>query len=202
MGSSDEQRIIDSLKQQAEAGEAKAQYGLGMLYAHGQGVELNYSLAAQWLERAAEQGVPEAQRTLGWLYSTGYGVDQDDDRAVACYRQAAEGGDAEAQMAMGLFHHFGRHGVERNAGEMLRWYQRAAEQGNTRAQYALGKLMADGVLVQQNDEAAFQWLTLAIMSGSEPAKKELAMLTSRLSEAQIETFKQRMLAAMQHHGHG
>ncbi len=60
----------------------------------------------------------------------------------------------------------------------------------------LGKLLADGQLIQGNNEAAFQWLTLAILNESEPAQKEMAMLTSRLSSEELERFKANMTEAM------
>jgi len=91
----------------------------------------------------------------------------------------------------------GRPGVEVNAQAMLTWYERAANLGHPKAQYMLGKLLTEGTLVAQNDEAAFQWLTLAIMNDSEPAQKELAMLTARLDEATLKQYQDRMLTLMQ-----
>lgn len=48
----------------AEAGHAKAQYGLGLMYAHGQGVKQDDALAVKWLRQAAEQAVAGAQFNL------------------------------------------------------------------------------------------------------------------------------------------
>src|SRR5689334_6799617 len=49
----------------AEAGDANAQYNIGMLYARGQGVPQDYRQAAEWYRKAAEQGVAAAQYNLG-----------------------------------------------------------------------------------------------------------------------------------------
>src|SRR5690606_21311553 len=45
----------------AEAGNAKAQYGLGLLHAHGQGIPQDPVQAETWLRKSAEQGHAGAQ---------------------------------------------------------------------------------------------------------------------------------------------
>lgn len=192
----DIEAALPVLEEEAEQGAPEAQFTLGSLYANGDGIALNYVKAAHWIGRAAEAGLSAAQPVMGWLCANGYGVEQDDAKAREWYLRAAEGGDADAQLAVAVMYQFGRFGAEKDPARMLMWYQRAAQQEHAKAQFALGKLMARGEQVQQNDEAAFQWLTLAIMNGSEPAKEELAMLTGRLKESQVEAFKQRMLEAM------
>jgi hypothetical protein len=49
----------------AEAGDATAQYNLGVMYAEGQGVPQDDEEAAKWFRKAAEQGDADAQCTLG-----------------------------------------------------------------------------------------------------------------------------------------
>ncbi len=198
----DQAEIVAAIHEQAMAGDARAQYGLGMMYIHGQGVSLNYREGADWLGRAAEQGIAAANRMLGWLFTNGYGVDASESEALKHYELGAEQGDAEAQLFMATCYHFGRFGVAHDIKQMLHWYQQAAEQSVARAQFALGKLLSSGELVERNDEAAFQWLTLAIMNDSEAAKKELSLLSARVGTEQVEEFKQRMLAAMAGGGHG
>ena len=61
----------------AEAGDAEAQYNLGVMYDNGQGVPQNYAEAMSWYRRAAETGHAKAQNNLGFLYSNGKGVPQD-----------------------------------------------------------------------------------------------------------------------------
>lgn len=190
------EKALPVLEEEAEQGIPEAQFTLGSLYANGDGVPLNYTKAAHWIGQAAEANLSAAQPVMAWLCANGYGVEQDDAKAREWYLRAAEGGDADAQLAVAVMYQFGRFGAKKEPARMLAWYQRAAQQGHPKAQFALGKLMAHGDLVKQDDEAAFQWLTLAIMNGSEPAKQELAVLTGRLKESQVEAFKQRMLEAM------
>lgn len=188
--------LLAALEQSATKGNAQAQYRLGVLHANGDGVPLNYVKAAQWLTAAAEQGLAEAQRLLAWLCANGYGVEQDYTQARHWFTRAAEGGDAKAQYSLGFMYQTGYYETTPDTREMLKWFQRAAAQGNASAQQALGKLLAEGKRVAQNDEAAFQWLTLAIINGNETAKKELAMLSARIAPDQLEQFRSAMMQRM------
>ena len=61
----------------AEAGNAYAQYRLGMVYAEAPGELGSVEEAAKWYESAAMQGQPIAQYKLGILYVNGKGVSRD-----------------------------------------------------------------------------------------------------------------------------
>ena len=65
------------LRPLADQGDARAQYGLGNLYANGRGGLQDYAEAARWYRMAAEQGNPGSQDALGSLYEMGLGVPQD-----------------------------------------------------------------------------------------------------------------------------
>ena len=71
-------RILPSL---AEQGNAAAQFNLGSMYAHGQGVTLDYREAVKWYRQGAEQGNATAQVFLGLMYGQGQGVVQEYLRA-------------------------------------------------------------------------------------------------------------------------
>ena len=60
----------------AEQGDAKAQYTLGTIYAHGLGVPQDYKEAYKLFLPSAEQGDADAQSNLGIMYSKGQGVQQ------------------------------------------------------------------------------------------------------------------------------
>jgi len=66
-----------------------AEYWLGMMYLHGQGVKPDYSKASEWFMKAAKKNLPQAQYQLGTLYFNGKGVPRDYERAYAWYRVAA-----------------------------------------------------------------------------------------------------------------
>ncbi len=188
---------LGDIEAAAEKGDTEACFELGALYANGRGVKQNSQLARKWLKRAIKQESVAARTLLAWLYLNDDSLGQSDTEALELFLEAAEAGDSDAQCSLGDLYQEGAAGIEPNPNAMLQWYDRAAHLNHPKAQYMLGKLMAEGRLVEQNDEAAFQWLTLAIMNQSEPAQKELAMLTARLSNDELEQYKQRMMERMQ-----
>ena len=75
------------LLQAAEAGDARAQYNLGILFDNGvddngYAVEGNRPQAVRWLLAAAEQGLPRAQVKLAEVYADG--PDISGSHATAC----------------------------------------------------------------------------------------------------------------------
>ena len=85
----DPAEVAKSLRKAAELGNAKAQYGLALLYASGQGVRHSVRQALAWYLKAAEQGFAPAQCILGNKYAAGQGVPQDYRKAVFWYLKAA-----------------------------------------------------------------------------------------------------------------
>jgi TPR repeat protein len=58
----------------AQAGDMDAQYNLGIMFYHGEGVERDHEEALKWFHLAAEQNDPEAQYNLGFMYGRGEGA--------------------------------------------------------------------------------------------------------------------------------
>lgn len=56
---------------QADQGNAEAQYKLGLMYEQGEAVEQDYQKATEWFTKAAEQGYAGAKEQLDKLYSKG-----------------------------------------------------------------------------------------------------------------------------------
>ena len=92
---------LAELRVDANAGDVRAQYLLGLRYALGEGVPQDDAEAVSWYRQAAEQGDAAAQFILGLYYRNGTGVPQDYFEAVALFRQAAEQGHASAQHSLG-----------------------------------------------------------------------------------------------------
>ena len=59
-------QFCEKLRERANAGEAEAQWLLGLMYEKGGGVPQDLAQAAQWYRKAAEQGNVAAQCSLGW----------------------------------------------------------------------------------------------------------------------------------------
>jgi hypothetical protein len=83
----------------AEQGDADGQYGLGALYASGEGVSRDPVAARQWLERAGAQRHPQAVIVLSQAFlgsSLGFRRDPADAGGLAWVAMAAELGSIPA----------------------------------------------------------------------------------------------------------
>ena len=86
---------IEAVRTRAEAGDAVAQFNLGVRYDFGLGVPEDDVEAMAWYRQAAEQGYASAQYSLGFMYSTGIGVPQDDVEAYKWFNLATTYADEE-----------------------------------------------------------------------------------------------------------
>jgi uncharacterized protein len=91
--------------------EALAQYGLGLVFANGWGVEQDDAAAVQWFTKAAT--------------------------AKPCQSDQSDGGLARAQFSLAVMYHHGR-GCQQDIKKALHWYSAAAAQKHPKALYSLG----------------------------------------------------------------
>ena len=112
----------------AQAGDAGAQFNLGLMYANGTGVLKDSAEAVRWYRLAADQGLAEAQRNLGGMYANGNGVLKDGAEAVRWFRLAADQGLAEAQYNLGVMYFEGS-GVPRDIVTAHMWLNIASANG-------------------------------------------------------------------------
>lgn len=87
----------------ADSGDARAAYGMGLLYGNGFGVDMNDELALKYYSIAAKQGHADAAFNLAVMHQNGWGVPMDDKTANQWYELAAKKGNTEAQMALGRY---------------------------------------------------------------------------------------------------
>lgn len=117
------------LRQAAQANHPRAQYRLGMLYAHGWGVPRDEVHALQWFTRAAQNAYAAAQYHLGWMYLKGDGVVRNDPQALHWFEQAAAQGMVAAHLALGRYYEQGYYeygeGAPTNTVEALKRYELA-----------------------------------------------------------------------------
>jgi len=131
----------------AEAGDASAQYNLGLMYDNGQGVPEDYAEAVRWYRLAVEQSVADAvkwyrltadqndthaQINLGAMYDNGQGVPQDDAEAVKLYRLSAEQSVADTQNNLGIMYEYGKGVLQDNVMAHM-WYNTASVNGHDKA---------------------------------------------------------------------
>ena len=88
---------LDTVRQAAEQGDARAQFNLGIMYDNGEGVFKDEAEAVKWFRLAAEQGHADAQFNLGVTYANGQGVLKDSVLAHMWYNIAGANGNEAAR---------------------------------------------------------------------------------------------------------
>ena len=109
----------------AHAGDADADFDIGLLYDLGDGVSPNATVAFRWYRRAAEAGVSAGALNVGVMYDSGRGVRKDRAQAAIWYARAASLGQREAAFNLGQLYETGE-GVPRNKAAAVAWYGMAA----------------------------------------------------------------------------
>ncbi len=92
---------LEQLKQGCRENDPVACNGLGERYAHGQGVERDYGVAAKLFKQACSEGQMSGCTNLGILYRVGEGVSKDEQRARRLFMLSCNGGAGE-QLACDL----------------------------------------------------------------------------------------------------
>ncbi len=120
----------------AEAGDADAEYNIGLLYMNGLGVKKNSRYARQLFMAAAEQGQADAQYNLGLMYYQGNTVFRSNKDAFTWWSKAAAQNHAPAQYNLGILYAYGMW-VGQDLVKALELWRAAADQGNKDATAAL-----------------------------------------------------------------
>jgi hypothetical protein len=138
------QAELGALRARAEAGDAQAQFEMGVKLDNGDvGLPPDDAAAAAWYRRAAEQGHARAQNSLGSLYQFGEGVPQDWAEAGKWYRLSAAQKYPLGLMNVGQLYDEGL-GVPVDDVEARRLYLEAAGLGSFEAMNNLALMIADG----------------------------------------------------------
>lgn len=149
----------------ARVEDAETIFNRGGDYYSGNGVPIDYTMAAKCFREAAEKGHAAAQCRLGFCYEFGKGVTADDGEAVRWYRMGAEQGYAQAQFYFGFCYTSG-HGVAQDDIESAKWIRMAAEQGLAEAQQWLGICHNNGTCGFPQDQIeSVKWFRKAAEQG-------------------------------------
>jgi TPR repeat protein len=133
---------LEALSQDAENGNAEAQFKLGNLYLEGEGVVQDNFAALRWFTLAAESDNANAQYNIAVMYLNGIGVIKDPAQAVTWFVRAAENGDATSQYTLAVLLFNGQLGVPKNVPQAYKWFTLAGAAGHQAA-------AANAVLVQE-----------------------------------------------------
>jgi cell division protein FtsN len=145
---------IEAWRPLAREGDARAQFGLGLIFRLDRpDGPADDEEALHWLRRAALQGVPAAQNNLAILYAEGRGIPAKPELAVYHWREAADAGHGPAMinLASALLRGFG---APSDPAEAAHWYRAAAAQDRPDAQRALAALYREGRGVPQDEVEA------------------------------------------------
>lgn len=166
-----DKNALKALEENAAAGDADAQCGLGKQYEFGLGVPKDNRQAALWLQKSAEQGNIPAQVELGVVFDKMHDYAQ----ALTWYSKAAEQGNARAEFNLGLCYLNGE-SVPKDATRALDWFRKAASQGDALAQLELGVMYQNGEGVQKDYAQAASYFRKAADQGLAEAQYGLGFL--------------------------
>ncbi len=166
---------VELLQKAAEQGDADAQCHLGLMYANGEGVSLDYSKAMEWYQKASNNGNAFAKYAIGRLYQKGKGVPQDYGMTMDWFKKASDGGCTEAQNAIAMMYLQGN-GVPVDYGKAAVWCQKAASAGFPSAEHNLGVMYAHGEGVPQDYSKAAEWYQKAAEQGFADSENNLGSL--------------------------
>jgi TPR repeat protein len=105
---------------------------VGLAYADGNGVDVDYAKALEWLQPLAAEGNACGLCNLGYLYERGWAVPRSDREAMRLFRQSGELGFAGCQFNLGVMYRDGR-GSLASPAEAYFWFTLADRQGMQQA---------------------------------------------------------------------
>jgi TPR repeat protein len=179
---------IAALQRQAEAGDANAQFRLGISYEHGIGVHQDLAQAFSWYQKSAAQGNAHGEFYLGTMYLNGTGVQKDYPSALLLFQQAVAQGHAAAEDNLGAMYQYGL-GVPKDNAQAFAWYQKAAAQGSAPAENNLGWMYQNGLGIQRDYGQAFAWYQKAAESGYPPAEDNLGWMYQNGIDVKLNDFQ-------------
>ncbi len=159
----DSNLILEVYLPKAEAGNAEAEYFVGMIYFDRDEIKK----AAHWLELAAEHGYKKAYYYIGSLYFAGLGVERDYKKAEN-YLLKADQGNAMAEAILMKLYDAGGYGVQQDKGKALYWGEKSADNGNAQAQLYMSAAYRDGIGVEVDYGKAQKYLELAAVQLDDP----------------------------------
>ncbi len=167
---------LPTLEESAEAGNAIAQYTLGM-----ERLETSdYVTAASLIRRSADQGQPAAQYRLAKLHERGLGVPRDLVAAREWTQRSARNGNIKAMHDLAVFFAEGEGGAQSYAGA-VEWFRKASEYGVVDSQYNLGVLYEQGLGISPDLGEALTWFEIAAREGDTGAPAKVQTLRTRVS---------------------
>jgi TPR repeat protein len=124
----------------ADKGDARARFDVGMLHEKGDVVPQNHKEAMKWFKMSAKDGYAPAQLFLGLLYMSGKSGEKDQIEAVKWIRLAADQGEINAQSLLGGLY-FSDGIVTHNYVEAYKWLKLATPNSDANSAKTLESVM-------------------------------------------------------------
>jgi TPR repeat protein len=187
----------------AKAGNARAQFYLGMLYEQGLRGKPDAKSAISWFTKAAEQGHRQAQLKLGLLYYKGTLVEKNFEQAAHWFEKAAAQSSSQANYNLALMLVRGL-GVTKDAKRAAAMFEKVVDRGINEAALHLAVLYGaedkkpgnksekKSDNLKQDKLRALMWLEWAKGKGLAPDPAFFEKLTESMTESEIK--KARALA--------
>ncbi|MGI3900295.1 MAG: tetratricopeptide repeat protein [Janthinobacterium lividum] len=180
--------IGEGLRSLASAGNAAAQYEIGLRYAEGRGVARDPKQALAWFDKSAAQGSAPAQYRLGSAYEKGVGLDRDPALAMAWYGKAADAGNIRAMHNLAVMSAEGAVGKPDYA-KAAQWFGKASEFGVRDSQFNLAILYARGLGIEQSLGQSYKWFAIAASEGDDDAAKKRDEVAAKLDPVALSSAK-------------
>ena len=161
---------LSVISSRAAQGDSDAEFYLGLVYARGQGIDRDFRLAREWMQRSESQGNSNAAYFLGKIYLRGYGLENPiPSEAAKLFEKAADSGDIRAMYELALLFMNGN-GVARDLSKTYNLLLDSANGGHLEAQFVLGQLYKTGAGTDRDPSQAVRWLSAAAMHGHKGAQ--------------------------------
>lgn len=164
---------LSALRRRAEAGNADAQYQLGVIHQFSLGIPRDDAAARAWFARAAAQDHARALGSLGYMLTVGAGGPPDVAAAERALRRAGELGEATAWANLAELLLQTRPTEAKEAVALL---ERAVAAGAVNARYRLGRFLIEGEIVPADPARGRTLLESAASEGNPFADTYLAYL--------------------------
>lgn len=132
---------INSIQQQAAAGDREAQFQLAECYRTGKELEQDWELAYQWYKKSAEQDYTPAMHALSLCLIDGYGTEKNPQEGIKILTTCAERGYIKSIHSIIAVYMKGDGEIEKNPDIAKKWIQIGAELGDAKCTGTLGEMM-------------------------------------------------------------
>ncbi|WP_455217114.1 tetratricopeptide repeat protein [Kaarinaea lacus] len=172
---------IETIRLQAEKGQASAQYNLGRMYEMGIKLPVDKKQALSWYEKSASQGYPDAEYRLALALLYGINIEKDETQGRKWLASAAKHGHQVAENLMKKISS-GERLLKTGQSVVVDWYLEKAIVGDAQSALNLGKIYEHGWGVMPDTREAGKWYKRAVSSGSQEASQLLKQLATGLAQ--------------------